>query len=46
MKGTDVLLKGEDDEAIHYFTDILPRIRAKYSEVEVPIIQFLQHEGK
>ena len=29
-KGIDCIIKGEDDEAINYFVDILPRIRAKY----------------
>lgn len=27
MKGTDLIRKGEDDEAIHYFMYILPRIK-------------------
>jgi len=27
-KGSDVIRRGEDDEAIHYFINLLPRIRA------------------
>lgn len=29
VKGTDLIRKGEDDEAIHYFMYILPRIKQK-----------------
>jgi hypothetical protein len=29
VKGRGLLVKGEDDEAIHYFTMILPRIKRK-----------------
>jgi dTDP-4-dehydrorhamnose 3,5-epimerase-like enzyme len=39
-----VLLPGEDDEAIHYFVDLLPRIRRKYPEME--IVEFIQEEGE
>ena len=29
-KGLDCIVKGEDDEAINYFVDILPRIRGRH----------------
>ncbi|KAL7515586.1 hypothetical protein ACHAXN_013162 [Cyclotella atomus] len=29
VKGRSLIMKGEDDEAIHYFTTILPRIKRK-----------------
>jgi histone arginine demethylase JMJD6 len=45
VKGLDVILKGEDDEAINYFVDILPRIRKKYGST-VPIIEFIQEAGE
>ena len=32
VKGTKHIYKGEDDEAIHYFTTILPRIKAAAKE--------------
>ena len=43
VKGKNVLLKGEDDEAINYFVDIVPRIRREYSDVKV--IEFTQMPG-
>jgi histone arginine demethylase JMJD6 len=42
-KGLDVIKKGEDDEAINYFVDILPRIKAKHPEVK--ILELIQGEG-
>jgi histone arginine demethylase JMJD6 len=42
-KGLDVINKGEDDEAINYFVDILPRIKAKHPEVK--ILELIQGEG-
>lgn len=44
VKGTDMILKGEDDEATNYFIDILPRIKEKYAG-QFPIIEFFQHPG-
>ena len=44
-KGLDVILKGEDDEAINYFVDILPRIREKYGG-SVKIYEFIQEPGE
>jgi histone arginine demethylase JMJD6 len=32
-KGKHFVLKGEDDEAIHYFTTILPRIKEKAQQI-------------
>lgn len=43
-KGTDVIKKGEDDEAINYFVDLLPRIKDKYG-AEVHVIEFMQLPG-
>ena len=43
-KGLDVIKKGEDDEAVNYFVDILPRIRNKYKDA-FNIIQFIQEPG-
>ena len=42
-KGLDVIKKGEDDEAINYFVDLVPRIRAKHPEVQ--IMEFVQEAG-
>jgi len=33
VKGTELIKKGEDDEAINYFLDILPRIKERYGIV-------------
>lgn len=43
-KGLDVIKKGEDDEAINYFVDILPRIQQKHG-AELQILQFIQEPG-
>ena len=51
VKGRDCIRKGEDDEAIHYFTTILPRIKLRaiahgnsgdYKNFEC--YEFTQHE--
>ena len=42
-KGLDVILKGEDDEAINYFVDLLPRIKKKYPDML--IMEFIQEAG-
>eukprot|EP00981_Chlorochromonas_danica_P000537 scaffold108_cov167-Ochromonas_danica.AAC.9 len=44
VKGLDVIRKGEDDEAINYFVDLLPRIRQQHPELE--IIEFIQYPGE
>eukprot|EP01031_Cornospumella_fuschlensis_P031830 gene31830-38488_t len=44
VKGKDVIKKGEDDEAINYFVDILPRIKSTHPDLEV--IEFIQEEGE
>lgn len=44
-KGLDVIKKGEDDEAINYFVDILPRIREKYG-AQYPIIELIQEPNE
>jgi hypothetical protein len=36
---------GEDDEAINYFVDMLPRIRAKHGH-SIKIYEFIQHPGE
>jgi histone arginine demethylase JMJD6 len=43
-KGLDVIRKGEDDEAVNYFVDLLPRIREKHGH-ELKIIEFTQYPG-
>lgn len=45
VKGTDVIIKGEDDEAINYFVDIVPRIKKKYGH-EIHMFEFFQEEGE
>jgi histone arginine demethylase JMJD6 len=44
-KGLDVILKGEDDEAVNYFVDILPRIKKRYG-ARVKIFEFVQEPGE
>lgn len=44
-KGLDVLAKGEDDEAINYFVDLLPRIKRTHRHVVSPI-EFFQEAGE
>lgn len=44
VKGTELIKRGEDDEAVHYFVDILPRIIAKHGH-EVKIYEFIQNAG-
>jgi len=53
VKGNKLVKKGEDDEAIHYFTTILPRIKdcavksggeGKYAHFEC--YEFTQYEGE
>lgn len=43
VKGLDVIVKGEDDEAINYFIDLVPRIKAKHPEISV--MEFVQQPG-
>lgn len=44
VKGKEVIKKGEDDEAVHFFTDLLPRIKATYPDLQV--IEFIQEAGE
>ncbi len=49
-KGTGLLPEGEDDEAVNYFVDVVPRIRELLRREEGDrsdrlIVEFLQHEG-
>jgi hypothetical protein len=44
VKGLDVIKKGEDDEAVNYFVDLVPRIKEKHPEVDIRL--FLQAEGE
>ncbi len=44
-KGLNVIQKGEDDEAINYFVDMLPRIRAKHGH-HVEIYELIQNPGE
>jgi histone arginine demethylase JMJD6 len=54
VKGSEVIGKGEDDEATNYFIDIVPRIKHKYREgyvsgagglQQLRFIEFIQQEG-
>lgn len=44
VKGLDVIRKGEDDEAVNYFVDLIPRMREKYPKLDMRL--FLQREGE
>lgn len=44
-KGLDVIQKGEDDESINYFVDMLPRIRAKHGG-NIKIYELIQYPGE
>ncbi|CAE7347585.1 jmjd6-a [Symbiodinium microadriaticum] len=44
VKGLDVIAKGEDDEAVNYFVDLIPRMRRKYPDLDMRL--FLQYEGE
>jgi histone arginine demethylase JMJD6 len=44
-KGIDVINKGEDDEAVNYFVDILPRIKKKWGHM-YKILEFTQQPGE
>lgn len=44
-KGTALYKKGEDDEPINYFVDILPRMRSQYGK-DVKIYEFVQEPGE
>ena len=39
-----MIRKGEDDEAVNYFVDLIPRIRAKHPDLDMKM--FLQYEGE
>jgi hypothetical protein len=43
-KCLDVIRKGEDDEAVNYFVDLLPRLAAKHPEVQMTMC--LQRPGE
>lgn len=45
VKGKTVIQKGEDDEAINYFVDLVPRIRSRYGH-ELGIYEFIQYPGE
>lgn len=45
VKGLEVIQKGEDDESINYFVDLLPRIKAKYGP-ELEIMEYIQEAGE
>lgn len=44
IKGLDVIRKGEDDESINYFVDLLPRIKQVHGERVHPI-ELIQYPG-
>ena len=43
-KGKDFVYRGEDDEAINYFADILPRLKSKHPDVEY--YELIQYPGE
>eukprot|EP01041_Mallomonas_annulata_P013588 gene13588-28861_t len=43
VKAKDLIRKGEDDEAINYFIDLIPRLRVTYPELN--IVEFIQYPG-
>lgn len=43
-KGKDVIIKGEDDESVNYFVDLLPRIKEKHKDLQ--IMEVIQEEGE
>jgi hypothetical protein len=50
--GLTVIRQGEDDEAINYFIDLIPRIKQKYEKQfesegkSLGLIEFIQEEGR
>lgn len=44
-KALEVIGKDEDDEAINYFVDFLPRLKAKYGAKTLGVVEFLQYPG-
>ena len=44
VKGKEFMNKGDDDEALAYFVNILPKIKAKEGEFLKPI-EFIQYPG-
>ena len=44
-KGLEQVRRGEDDEAINYFVDILPRMRSAFG-AQLPIVEFIQQPGE
>ena len=45
-KGVSVLQRGEDDEAVNFFCDLLPRIRQRYPDLAPHIVEFIQEPGQ
>jgi histone arginine demethylase JMJD6 len=45
VKGTDHVRPGEDDEAVNYFMDILPRIKKAHAPEVLRCIEFMQYPG-
>lgn len=45
VKGKNHVRKGEDDEAVNYFMDILPRIKRANSSETLRCIEFMQYPG-
>jgi len=44
-KGLDELRPGEDDEAVNYFADLLPRIRERHG-LGLGLLEFVQEAGQ
>jgi histone arginine demethylase JMJD6 len=45
VKGRSFIKPGEDDEAIDYFTTILPRIKNALKNSGLPVLDFIQYPG-
>ncbi|KAJ0396672.1 hypothetical protein P43SY_007162 [Pythium insidiosum] len=46
VKGKSHVLPGEDDEAVNYFMDILPRIKKANPAAELKCVEFMQYPGE
>jgi histone arginine demethylase JMJD6 len=46
VKALDVIQKGEDDEAINYFVDHIPRLQARYPSACREMKIFYQYPGE
>ena len=45
VKAKHLMLRGEDNEAIDYFNNLVPRIKREYGDT-IKITQFIQYPGE